>query len=107
MIILSSNKPVLVVTSDDLSSYQLRANLSRLGYKIKVWNKEDMIFHDKNGKHIIELPLSQEETKMFKSGNMIFEIKWLDSEGYVQFGKQVEVYVNNRYDKEALLNESM
>lgn len=106
MINQSSNKPILVFTSEDLSEYNIRANLSRMGKIIKVWNKEDMIFHFKNGKYIIELSLEQRETKEFEE-NLIFEIKWIDSKGYVQFAKQVGIHIHSRNDKEELTDEPM
>lgn len=105
MIIQSSNKPILVVLNDDLSNYIVRANLSRLGKAIKIWNMEDMIFHNEKGKHIIELPLMQEETKEFRTGDFTFEIKWLDSNGFVQFSKQVDIKVVARNDKEIIHEE--
>jgi len=105
MIIQSSNKPILVVLNDDISECVVKANLSRFGTIIKEWENDDMDFYDANGKHIIELPLTQEETAGFRTGKAIFEIKWL-SNGTTQFSEQVEIEIVQRNDKGELVDES-
>jgi len=103
MIIQSSNKPILVILNDDLSARTVKANLSMYGITMKSWANANMTFYTRaDGKHIIELPLTQTETASFKVGVAIFELKWLDAANTTEFSRQVEVIVASRNDRGSL-----
>lgn len=103
MIIQSTNKPIIIKANEDLSVFSIRATLWRMSAKVKEWEKEDMVFED----NYIQLPLTQEETANFKSGEHILEIKWLNADGKVDFAKKIALYVMNRNDKEVITDGKM
>lgn len=99
MIIKSSNKPLEITFTEDLTNITvLRITLWNDDTLLKLWTKNDIVI---NGDKITA-PLTQEETASFPEGKAILEIKWLDSENNTEFANKASVKIMERKDLEVM-----
>ena len=96
MIIQGSNTPLMLRFKDDASNYSsIEVHLTHLGEELKHWSVEDLVI---NG-NLVEAPLFQEDTLSFPCGICEIEVKWIDQNGKLRFGKKIRDSVILRNDR--------
>ena len=96
MIVQGSNSPLTLRFKEDVSNCQyIEVHLSHLGEELKHWSMEDLVISE----NIAEAPLLQEETLSFPCGICEIEVKWMDENGTLKFGRKVRDSVILRNDR--------
>ena len=96
MIIQGSNTPLTLRFKEDVSNYQyIEVHLSHLCEELKHWSLEDLTIDG----NVVEAPLLQEETLSFPCGICEIEVKWMDQDGQMKFGRRIRDSVVRRNDK--------
>lgn len=96
MIIQGSNTPLTLRFKEDVSNCQfIEVHLSHLGEELKHWSIEDLVINE----NIAEAPLFQEETLSFPCGICEIEVKWMDQNGKLRFGRTIRDSVTHRSDR--------
>lgn len=96
MIIQGSNTPLTLRFKEDVSNCQfIEVHLSHLGEELKHWSMGDLIIDE----NVAEAPLLQEETLSFPCGICEIEVKWMDQDGKLRFGRTIRDSVAHRSDR--------
>lgn len=96
MIVQGSNTPLTLRFKEDVSNCQyMEVHLSHLGEELKHWSAGDLNI---NGS-LVEAPLFQEDTLSFPCGICEIEVKWVDQEGVLKFGRKIRDSVVLRNDR--------
>lgn len=96
LIVQGSNTPLTLRFREDVSSSQyMEVHLSHLGEELKHWSVEDLTINE----NIAEAPLLQEETLSFPCGICEIEVKWIDENGKLRFGRKIRDSVVHRNDR--------
>lgn len=96
MIIQGSNTPLMLRFKDDASNYSsIEVHLTHLGEELKHWSIADLTINE----NLVEAPLSQEETLSFPCGICEIEVKWVDQEDKLRFGRKIRDSVVLRRDR--------
>jgi len=96
MIIQSSNEPIIIKFSEDMTQIPMRITLwDNTNNKLKEWTNSDLIIENDT----VTAPLKQEETAEFPKCMAKLEIKWLDSDKITKFSKKITIEITDRNDK--------
>lgn len=96
MIIQGSKEPLVFRFKEDASNYQnIEIHLSHLGEELKHWSVDDLTVTE----NIVRAPLFQEDTLSFPCGMCEIEVKWVDHEGNLRFGRKIRDSVTQRNDR--------
>jgi hypothetical protein len=99
MIIQSSNKPIIIDFSEDMTDNKIRVTLwDNKGIKLKEWINADLTIEE----NIVTASLTQEETANFPECMARLEIKWLNSDGITEFAKNIAIRISDKNDKEVM-----
>ena len=97
MLIPGTNIPITVSFDSSVESFnKIVATLYLANKRVKTWEKDDMTV---SGATIV-LPLDEDETRKFKKGKAILDIKGLNPINQVVFWEEAEIEVVDRRDKD-------
>ena len=97
MLIQGTNIPIEITFDENVSSFKkIVATLWIQNKQVKEWQKSDMTISGDT----ITLPLDEDETRTFKKGKAILEIKGLTDLNQTVFWEEATIEITSRRDKD-------
>ena len=106
MILQGDNHPSIITLDTDISSWDdISVHLTEVKTKrkLKHWDRESVTFDKIGEQTIIICSWTQEETACLPVGRVIWDVKAMDPEAFVQFWESCDDVVRNRNDRSVIL----
>ena len=99
MIIQGQNEPIIVELTQTISPTKLHALLyDRSGKKLKHWELADVTINE----NMVILPISESESVQWPACKANFEMKWLNTDGIIDFVPVQHIDIEARQDRDLL-----